>query len=238
MRRINYSLLLLALLLSTACSQQPTAIKPATATDSVSIGTNAAALPKVAKSLPGSEQQQFTQAKQLMQQQDFDNAAELLQNIVASQADFAGVWYNLAVCQWQLNQAGEAESSLQQALVADAKSASLNQSAGLNLSASLNQNGSLNKSASLNLLGILAREQGQFGQAEQYWLQAVQANDTAAAHKNLGILYELYLGQLNQAQRHYQRYFELSQDPQAKMWLTLIDRQLAAQGSSDAEESL
>ena len=232
MRRINYSLLLLALLLSTACSQQPTAIKPATATDSVSIGTNAAALPKVAKSLPDSEQQQFTQAKQLMQQQDFANAAELLQKIVASQADFAGVWYNLAVCQWQLNQAGEAESSLQQALVADAKSASLN------LSASLNQNGSLNKSASLNLLGILAREQGQFGQAEQYWLQAVQANDTAAAHKNLGILYELYLGQLNQAQRHYQRYFELSQDPQAKMWLTLIDRQLAAQGSSDAEESL
>jgi Tfp pilus assembly protein PilF len=221
MSRIKFSLLLgSVLLLSTACSQIATPSKPlaqsskpgvAPSTEPAQIGSEAS----FPKQLMAANQAHFSAAKHLMQQQSFSQAAVLLQNIINSEADFAGVWYNLAVCQWQLQQLSQAKHSLQQALVATPK-----------------------HSASHNLLGILAREQGEFGQAEQHWLQAVAISDAAVAHKNLGILYELYLAQLTKAYWHYQRYFALSQDPQATLWLTLLERQLVAKGITPPEESL
>lgn len=207
MRRISYSLMLLALMLNWSCSQilQPAPTTAATSKQHndglINAASNSSETTK--QQLTTEQQQQFMQAKQLMQQQKYQQALVPLQTIVAVTADFAGVWYNLALCQWQLQQTSQAEYSLQQALIAQPKF-----------------------SASLNLLGILAREQGQFGQAEQYWLQAIQLSDAADSHKNLGILYELYLNQLAKAQTHYQHYYELSQDPQAKLWLALIERQL------------
>lgn len=226
MKRINlsslpiYTVLGAVLVLSAACSQVTKSSNTLDKATSELAQPHATTQPVPARLLlTAANQQQFVQAKRLMQQQNFNQAAELLRSIVSNQADFAGVWYNLAVCQWQLQQVQPAEYSLQQALATGAKH-------------------SVSYSASLTLLGLIAREQGQFKQAEQLWLQATQVSDAAAAHKNLGILYELYLGQLSKAQWHYQRYFDLSQDSQAQLWLTLLERQLAATSNQDTQESL
>jgi tetratricopeptide (TPR) repeat protein len=225
MNRINFAqvravaVLAAVFALSTACSQVAKPSKPVYKVATKPAQAETIPSMPAALMLTAPNQQQFAKAKRLMQQQNFSQAAALLHSIVSSQAGFAGVWYNLAVCQWQLQQLNQAETSLQQALTVGPKH-------------------SVSYSASLTLLGVLAREQGQFSQAEQLWLQAIQVSDAAAAHKNLGILYELYLGQLSKAQWHYQRYFDLSQDSKAQLWLTLIERQLAATGNQNAEESL
>ncbi|MGI5309373.1 tetratricopeptide repeat protein [Rheinheimera sp. WS51] len=212
MKRIKHSLLLV-LMLCSACSQQPTPSKPSEAALNVPAETATAAQAVLA--LSDDNQKQFELAKVLMQKQNFEQAAQVLQGILNQDKQFAGVWYNLALCQWQLKQHSEAEQSLQQALLAKP-----------------------GYSASLNLLGIISRQSGKFAQAEQYWLSALEAEETANAHKNLAILYELYLSQLTKAQYHYQRYYALTADPKAKMWLALIERQLDAISAETAKENL
>ena len=88
-------------------------------------------------------------------------------------------------------------------------------------------NASAGHSASHNLLGILARQQGNFRQAERHFQRALQAQpDYAIAHKNLAFLYELYLGEPLAAHYHYQQYYAMTQDEQAKVWLALLEQQL------------
>lgn len=77
--------------------------------------------------------------------------------------------------------------------------------------------------ASLNLRALISREQGHFRQAETDWLAAIAADPSfAAAERNLGILYEIYLAKPEQARAHYQRYLEISKDEQAKVWLSAL----------------
>ena len=81
-----------------------------------------------------------------------------------------------------------------------------------------------------NLAGVLARQQGQFRLAERHFKHAIAADaNYGIAHKNLAILYELYLGKPRQAQFHYQRYYALTQDEQAKIWLALLQQQVQQQ---------
>ena len=64
--------------------------------------------------------------------------------------------------------------------------------------------------------------------AERHFQQALQADaDFAFAHKNLAFLYELYLQLPLQAHYHYKQYQQLTQDPQADIWLALLEQELA-----------
>lgn len=162
------------------------------------------------------QQQQFLLSQQLMNSQQYNEAKAALAALSAQRNEFAAIWYNLALCHWHTADIAAAEHSLQQAIAAEP-----------------------DFSHAYNLLGVISRQQGQFRQAERYWQQSIQhASDSkqplAAAHKNLAFLYELYLGLPQQAAEHYQQYYQLTKDEQAKIWLALIQQQMA----QAAEEQL
>jgi tetratricopeptide (TPR) repeat protein len=62
-----------------------------------------------------------------------------------------------------------------------------------------------------NELGVLARQQGRFADAEQAYLKAVELQPGfAPAHFNLAMLYELYMPRPELALQNYERYLELA----------------------------
>ena len=74
----------------------------------------------------------------------------------------------------------------------------------------------------LNQLGIAYRQQGQFAQARDAYQRALaQDPGYAAAVLNLGILYDLYLGDTQRALEQYARYLSLlpNGDPTVSKWV-------------------
>lgn len=82
---------------------------------------------------------------------------------------------------------------------------------------------------SYNHLGILSRLEGDFNKALDHYTNALAIKlNYANAHLNLGILLELYLGQLKEALGHYQRYYQLTgeQDNEVKGWIIDLERRV------------
>jgi len=105
-----------------------------------------------------------------------------------------------------------------------------------NLGVIYRQNGRLTESASeleqavklnprqpiyLNQLGITYRQQGQFAKARDAYQRAIAVDGAyAAAALNLGILYDLYLGDSPRALEQYARYLALApSDPTVTKWV-------------------
>jgi tetratricopeptide (TPR) repeat protein len=81
----------------------------------------------------------------------------------------------------------------------------------------------------LNHLGIISRNEGKFKQAYDYYEKALQIDpDYAYAHRNFGILLELYMGKLPEALEHYKRYQELTkeEDQEVKKWIVDLARRV------------
>ncbi|MET0088704.1 MAG: tetratricopeptide repeat protein [Candidatus Thiodiazotropha sp.] len=84
-----------------------------------------------------------------------------------------------------------------------------------------------NNPQTLNQLGVAQRMQGRFNEAEQAYTQALSIDpDYAQAHRNLGILYDLYLGKPGDALNHYQRSQALNgaSDAQIEGWIADLKR--------------
>ncbi|MDH3537646.1 MAG: tetratricopeptide repeat protein [Gammaproteobacteria bacterium] len=80
-----------------------------------------------------------------------------------------------------------------------------------------------------NHLGILKRQKGEFQEARTHYQRAIDANSSyALAYLNLGILFDIYLQDLEQALRHYQKYQSLigNQNDQVATWIVDIERRL------------
>jgi len=156
------------------------------------------------KPLSDAQQQDFIQATQLLQQGQFQAATLQLEQLWSVLPEASGIGYNLALSQWQQGESALAQHTLTELTQRNA-----------------------NYAAAHNLAGVLARQQGQFRQAERHFKHAIAADaNYGIAHKNLAILYELYLAELLPAHYHYQQYYQLTQDQQAKIWLALIQQQL------------
>ena len=87
--------------------------------------------------------------------------------------------------------------------------------------------------AAFNQLGILQRQQGFFDEAEESYLNAIDADPKyALAYLNLGVLYDLYQRRLPLALEYYERYVEITQDEQSKAqvmkWIADLKRRVAA----------
>jgi len=78
-----------------------------------------------------------------------------------------------------------------------------------------------------NEYAIFLREQGQFAEAEAIYLLALEQWDASSnTHRNIGILYDLYLGEPQKALRHYRRYQALNEeaDPEVAAWIVDLER--------------
>jgi Flp pilus assembly protein TadD len=84
----------------------------------------------------------------------------------------------------------------------------------------------LYKSEAYNYLAIIYREQGEFVKAEKLYLQAIKIwPGDPVLHKNLGILYELYLGRLNDALSSYKQAQAINdKDKVLNTWVKDLER--------------
>jgi len=87
-------------------------------------------------------------------------------------------------------------------------------------------------------LGILERRSGEFEAAAGAYQRALELSpDYGLAHRNLGVLLDLYMGQPEQALVHYERYLELEgPDPEVERWVTELEIRLGLPVTSRVAE--
>lgn len=133
-------------------------------------------------------------------------AVELLVQVSNDAPDKPYVFTNLGLAYLKLQEPDLAEQAFKQAIARDDKDA-----------------------VAHNHLGILQRQKGQFKEARNRYQRAIQIDsDYASAHLNLGILFDIYLQDLDLALRHYQKYQSLisEEDTQVAGWIVDIKRRL------------
>ncbi len=166
--------------------------------------------PSVSKVISG----QFVAAQNAMRNQQWSQAEQLLLQIIAANDKLSGAHVNLANVYAAQKETAKAETSYQMAI-------------------SVNPN---NLDA-YNQFAIFKREQGDFSGAENLYKQAINAWPFhAASHKNIAILYDLYMGKPEQALPHYEAYAQLvGEDKQAASWIADLQRRLGIQPKPKAK---
>lgn len=199
----NRTALLLVILLLGACQSGPdkgSLAKPAAATSPTVEGSAAESSPV------DPNQQLYEQALASLKNGKTERALKLLVQISKEAPDKPYVFTNLGLAYFKLQQLELAEQAFKQAIVRNNKDAVAN-----------------------NHLGILQRQKGQFKEARTHYQRALAIDsDYASAHLNLGILFDIYLQDLKQALRHYQKYQALvsEEDTQVAGWIVDIQRRL------------
>ena len=151
-------------------------------------------------------QQLYEQALAWLKSGKTERALKLLVQISNDAPDQPYVFTNLGLAYFKLQQLEFAEQAFKQAIARNNKDAVAN-----------------------NHLGILQRQKGQFKEARTHYQRALAIDsDYASAHLNLGILFDIYLQDLKQALRHYQKYQALvsEEDTQVAGWIVDIQRRL------------
>ncbi|MES2918267.1 MAG: tetratricopeptide repeat protein [Pseudomonadota bacterium] len=145
----------------------------------------------------------YARATGLMQAGNDAEALALLRDIATRAPRFAGPLLNQGVILLRQQKHAEAEAVLREALKANPASP-----------------------FAQNLLGIALRQQGKFSDARAAYTAALALDpDYARAHFNLGVLLDMYLQELPQALRHYERYQALQSKPDPAVANWIVDLQ-------------
>lgn len=148
---------------------------------------------------------QFQQAVTLMDQ-DPPRARQVLERLHQAQPDLTGPLLNLCILDFRSDNTDAAGQCFEQVLERNAE-----------------------QPDALNHLGVMARQQGEFGLAEDYYRRALTADpDHLPSLRNLGILLDLYQGQHREALRLYEQYQTLlpEPDPQVAQWVADLKNRL------------
>jgi tetratricopeptide (TPR) repeat protein len=131
-------------------------------------------------------EQMFTDALTHLQQEEYHQGIELLETLTAKENRLAAPFVNLGIAYSRTGNTKKAEYSFSRALRLDAGHAVAN-----------------------NELGLLYRKTGRFNAAKSAYMNAlVEHPDYLPVRKNLGILCELYLHDMECALEQYQAYLE------------------------------
>jgi tetratricopeptide (TPR) repeat protein len=159
-------------------------------------------------SLPGAEitpemHQQFDRALVLLQKERYDEAAALLELIVAKETRFAAPYVNLGIAYARRGDDKQAQEYLVQALVIEPHNVHAN-----------------------NELGLLHRKGGRFVEARKAYEAALEAHpEYLPARRNLGILCEIYLHDLSCARDQFAEYQKYApEDAQVNLWVADLAR--------------
>lgn len=141
---------------------------------------------------------EFNQALELLQQQDYYGAIELLQRVIAQAPEVSPPYIDIAVAYRKVEMPEEAEAALKKALelVPGHPLAS-------------------------NEYGLLLRAAGRFDEARKVYEEGLQHfPEYLPLHRNLGILCDIYLGDRVCALEHYRIYAQAKpDDEQVKTWI-------------------
>ncbi|MFK7732236.1 MAG: tetratricopeptide repeat protein [Pseudomonadales bacterium] len=149
---------------------------------------------------------QFSRAISAMDAKDWSAAEGILSELTAQYPELSSPWQNLGVTQARQDKIVEAQKSFEKAIESNAA----NQEA-------------------YNQLGLLHRKQGEFRKAEASYQKAIGVWPAYPEIRlNLGILYELYLGDLGKALQQYTIYQSLLEEPdrRVKGWISDLKRRL------------
>lgn len=147
---------------------------------------------------PADWQADFSAAVERLNEQDYPGAIELLQKVIEHEPGVTAPYIDIALAYRKIDQPEPAEENLKKALelVPGHPVAS-------------------------NEYGLLLRKAGRFAEARTVYEQALaRYPDYLPVHRNLGILCDLYLNDLECANDQYERYSKgKPDDEQVKIWL-------------------
>jgi len=209
MSKSSSPVILLLTMLLAACQSVPAPVvevqQPEVATTAV-IESPPPAQPEPEAEPIDYNQQTYQQAIAALKSGDTEGALILLTRLSHEAPDKPRLFTNLGLAYFSLQQADLAEQAFQQAVRRDPKDA-----------------------VAYNHLGILQRHNGRFQEALIQYQRAIEIDDSyAPAYLNLGILFDLYLQDLEKALQQYQKYQVLSSEdnPQVGGWIVDIERRL------------
>ena len=146
----------------------------------------------------------YKSAVSAMKSGELNKARDLFIDVINKQPNLSDAHVNLAIIYTKNKSFSEAENSLNRAL-------------------SINPNNIY----ALNQIAFLYRTQGNFTKAKESYLKAIDINSSYAyAHLNLGILYDLYLYDIERAIEQYKKYNALSteKDKLVEKWIFDLER--------------
>lgn len=211
------------ILLSTACSTTP----PTAGESSISnIGETAlsALVPEgpitphpyfngKKASASRAQKQQFVEARSAMDSGQWAQAQAQLESLTKANPKLSGAWVNLGIVLQHQSKIGEAQKSYEQAISANG-----------------------NNIAAYNKLAVVHRIQGDFKQSLAMYQQAYKLWPyDADTHRNMGILYDIYLGQWPLALAHYQAAQQLLASPDTTLngWVIDLQRRMKARARAE-----
>lgn len=158
--------------------------------------------------IPSAAQAAFDNALAAQRAQQWSEAERQLLQLAEKYPQLSGPHLNLALIYVQTQRPQQAEDSFKRTLQINPN----------NLDA-------------YDQYAIWLRSQARFQEAESLYGQALARDaNRAQTHRDLGILYDLYMGKLPQALEHYQRYLELGggdKDP-VQGWIADLQRRMKA----------
>lgn len=143
-------------------------------------------------------QQTFDQALQLLQEEQYDTAITLLNNVIEQEQRLTAPYINLAMAYRHKGNEKLAEENLLKALAIDQAQPVAN-----------------------NELGILYRKQGRFEDAKKVYINALsEYPDYLPVIKNLGILCDIYMRDPQCALEQFEKYQQYApEDKTVKIWI-------------------
>ena len=205
----SHFIALIAAALLTACQGVP---QPAPQPQAVVAETPQPASPVAEAATPakpepiGFHEQLYGQALAALKSGDTEQALVLLTQLSQDTPDKPLLFTNLGLAYFQLQQSELAEQAFGQAIARNPRDA-----------------------VAYNHLGILQRHKGLFQEALVQYQRAIEIDsDYARAHLNLGILFDLYLQDLEKALQQYRKYLDLTNEENAQVagWIVDIERRL------------
>jgi Tfp pilus assembly protein PilF len=148
----------------------------------------------------------FERANRAIANEDWHEALYELHTLVEDQPDLSGPYLNLALVHRRQGDPELAEQFFRKTI--EINPANL---------------------AAHNQYGIFLREQGRFREAETSYLQALAVFEGHPdTHRNIGVLYDLYMGDQPRALHHFNRYQQLTgaSDKVVSGWIVDLQRQL------------
>jgi tetratricopeptide (TPR) repeat protein len=151
-------------------------------------------------------QQDFNDAVRAMRNKQWALAESHLEKVIAENSKLSGAHLNLGLVYRAQQENKRAEKAFNDAISAN----------HTNLDA-------------YNQLAILQREYGRFDEAESNYKKALSVWPFHPdSHKNIAILYDLYMGKSAEALPHYEAYLQLrgGEDKQVTSWIADLQRRL------------
>ncbi|WP_156312552.1 tetratricopeptide repeat protein [Marinagarivorans algicola] len=149
----------------------------------------------------------FQQGIALIEDQKWSQAQIHFEQLTQQVPTFSGPWVNLGLSLWRQDLYEPAEHAFEQAILKNDK------------------NGD-----AYNLYAVMMREQGDFKKAEALYKQAIAVwPHNVISHRNLGVLYDMYMGRFDEAYYHFEQCAKIMATPDKKLrgWMVDIKRRQA-----------